>query len=225
MTAACPLSVSVGSLRRVTSLRLASLVDPVEDRAPEHSRFLALLPSLRRQVRQAFRRLPAEARDEAVAEAVANAFVAYARLVELGKEDIAYPGPLARYAIAQVRSGRRVGTAQNVRDLLSEVRRHPVLRLDRFDRKKGEWREVVVEDRTCTPAEIAATRIDFADWLDSLTSRQRRMAEVLATGERTQAVAQRFRVTYSAVSEMRRRLREAWDRFQGEPVEPALVPV
>jgi FixJ family two-component response regulator len=112
-----------------------------------------------------------------------------------------------------------------VRDLLSEVRRHPVLRLDRFDRKKGEWREVVVEDRTCTPAEIAATRIDFADWLDSLTSRQRRMAEVLATGERTQAVAQRFRVTYSAVSEMRRRLREAWDRFQGEPVEPALVPV
>ena len=40
-----------------------------------------------------FKHLPAEAAEEAVQEAVATAFVAYARLVSLGKEDSTCAAP------------------------------------------------------------------------------------------------------------------------------------
>jgi hypothetical protein len=47
----------------------------------------------------------------------------------------------------------------------------------------------VVEDRNAGPAEVAATRIDFSDWLATLPERNRRIAETLATGECTSSVA------------------------------------
>jgi len=47
--------------------------------------FLALLPAIREHARIAFRHLRAEARDDAINEADANACVAYARLLQLGK--------------------------------------------------------------------------------------------------------------------------------------------
>ena len=40
-------------------------------------------------------------------------------MVQLSKQDVAYATPLAQYAIKQVRSGRRVGTKINIRDVSS----------------------------------------------------------------------------------------------------------
>lgn len=48
----------------------------------------------------------------------ANACCAVARLAELGKLDLAYPTVLARYGVAKVIDGRRVGNKLNVRDVL-----------------------------------------------------------------------------------------------------------
>lgn len=39
---------------------------------------------------------------DAVQETVASAFVAYARLVKLGKEELAYATPLAQFAVRRV---------------------------------------------------------------------------------------------------------------------------
>jgi hypothetical protein len=68
-----------------------------------------MLFSIRRYARCAFRHLGAEQCEDAVEEVIANAAVAFARLAALGKTDLAYPTVLARYGIAQVRDGRRVG--------------------------------------------------------------------------------------------------------------------
>lgn len=73
--------------------------------------FLEMLPAIHNQAKVAFRDLPAQRREDLIAEVTANAFVAYARLVERGLADIAYPTPLALFAIKQVRSGRRVGVS------------------------------------------------------------------------------------------------------------------
>ena len=67
------------------------------DRWQEH--FACLLPSIARHAQLLVKHLSAEAAEEAVQEAVATAFVAYARLVTLDKEDSACAGPLARYAV------------------------------------------------------------------------------------------------------------------------------
>ena len=69
---------------------------PRDDSVPRwHQPFLKMLPAIHRHARIAFRHLDPEARAEMVEEVVANAFVAYQRLVELGKADLAYPTPLA----------------------------------------------------------------------------------------------------------------------------------
>ena len=74
-----------------------------------HAGFLAMLPAIVNHAGITFRHLNPEARQDAVAECVANALVAYARLAELGKESLAYPTVLAIYAVRQYRDGRRVG--------------------------------------------------------------------------------------------------------------------
>ena len=85
-----------------------------------------------------------------------------------------------------------------------------------YDRDEEEWKEVVVEDKHAGPAEVAATRIDFAAWLGILPTRLRRIAKVLATSESTKQVAKQFQISPGRVSQIRRELMECWDQFQGE---------
>ena len=88
-----------------------------------------------------------EERAELVQEVVANAFVAFARLVELGRREIVYATPLAGYAIRQVLGGRRVGSRLNKRDVMSPAnRRVAVESLERFDRGDDRWQELLVEE-------------------------------------------------------------------------------
>ena len=193
-----------------------------------HEVFLRMLPVIQQSASIAFRHLKPEAKEEAIQDVTASALVAFVRLVELGKADVAFPTVLARYGVSQFRSGRRVGTRLNVRDISSEYcqRRKSVYmqRLDRYDVKDGRWREIVVEDRNATPADIAAARIDFAAWLETLSKRQRMIAETLAMGETTSRTARIFRISAGRVSQIRRQLFDCWQTFQGEPVSsPAMA--
>ena len=182
-------------------------------------RFECLLPAICRHARRCFRNLSAQARMEAVQETVASAFVAYARLVKLGKEELAYATPLAQFAVRRVRAGRMVGAPVNVNDVTSRwCQRRRGICVESLDQQDGRpgWREIVVEDRQAGPADIAATKIDFEDWLCKLPLRQRAIAEVLATGEETGTVARRFGLTAGRVSQLRRKLHRSWCLLQGE---------
>jgi hypothetical protein len=186
-----------------------------------HAGFLKLLPGIRRCARHAFRNLRGDSLDEAIAEISANALVAYARLVERGKADIAYATPLAMYAIKQFHSGRRTGSKLNVKDISSAycqtMKRVRLRRLDRYDPEEDCWKEILVEDRSAGPAQIVASRLDFAGWLRTLSKRDRKLALKLAVGETTSKVAALFRVSAGRVSQIRRELLESWRRFVGEP--------
>jgi hypothetical protein len=189
---------------------------------PSAPTFEELLPSITKQASVAFRDSPPCEREEQVAETIANCFVAYVRLVQRGLGHVIYATPLALYAIKQVRAGRRVGTKLNVRDISSPYcqQRKGVRmnRLDHYDVDEGGWQEIVVEDRTATPADVAATRLDFAAWLQTLRRKERRVAELLSTGESTKVAARRFRISPARISQLRREFRNCWLTFQGEPV-------
>ena len=186
-----------------------------------HARFAEMLPRIHRQARMAFRHIPPDAKQEMIAEVVANAFCAYLHLVERGRIDRIYPTVLAKYAIRQVRSGRRVGGQLNIHDVTSLYAQRAagiaVEHLEQFDVEKSEWRELLLEDRRAGPAETAAARIDLASWLLSLARRKRRIAESLARGEATGRVAQIFGLTPGRVSQLRRELKADWEVFQGSP--------
>ncbi len=187
--------------------------------------FLSLMPAISRCANRAFRYLDTEARDEAVQEVVAKTFSAYRRLLDRGRGEVIAATPLARYAIAQTKVGRSLGGELNGDDISSRYAQQKhgieVRSLEHLDETDGTWKSILVEDATATPAEIAAIRVDFQAWLDTLPSRLREIAEQLSLGETTQAVAQLFRVTAGRISQIRRQLQLAWEEFQGE--EPSLT--
>ena len=176
-----------------------------------------MLPAIRRHVHFALRGLSGEAAEDAMQEILAYAMVAYKRLWELGKAQLIYPSVLARYGAAQYRAGRRVGNEWHRNEVLakSAQRRHGFIveRLDEQDKDTGQWKEAVVEDHRTPVPDQAAFRIDFPTWLGTLSSRDRRIAETLSVGERTKDVARRFGISSGRVSQLRRELRDCWDRF------------
>ena len=186
------------------------------------AKFLAMLPRIRRQAGYYLRHVSKKERADAIQEVVANTFVSWVRLNDRGKADLAYAGPLARYGAKQYLSGRRVGSRMNGHDVTSAYcqrsKRILVEQLDHFDDPNNEWQEIVVEDRHSGPAEVAGTRIDFGDWLESLPERTRHVAETLATGEATSQVARMFGCSASRISQLRRELYHAWLAFTGEMV-------
>lgn len=183
-----------------------------------HTAFLQMLPAITRYARCAFRCLGPEAKQEAVEEAVANACRAYARLAELGKTELAYPGVLARFAVAQIQSGRRVGGRLNRREVFSPEaqRRHgfTVVHLDALNGKEDV--ECQIAQRSPTPATLAAGRMDFQAWLATLSVRNRQIARSLATGHTTTDVARRIGVAPGRVSQVRRELERSWQTFSSE---------
>ena len=191
-----------------------------------HAGFLLMLPTIYAYARGAFAHLNPEARQDMIQEVVANALVAFVRLYQQGRVALAYPTVLARYGVAQVRDGRRVGAKLNIKDPLSrycQKRKGVVVeRLDVFDEEENAWAEAVVVDTRSAPVpDIVSFRVDFADWLASLCRRDRRIAESLAIGNRTSDVAERFELSEGRISQLRRELAESWKSFTGETTAPA----
>jgi hypothetical protein len=182
--------------------------------------FLRLLPAIRKHARIAFRHLDPEARAEAVQAVTCNACCAVARLAELNKLDLAYASVLARFGVAQVKDGRMTGGHLNCKDVSSAYcRRQKGLvleRLDHYDTDEECWEEILIPDNTCTPAELAASRIDFPAWLKTLKPRDRKIARFLSLGNRTQDAARKFDVSQGRISQLRRELQESWRQFTGE---------
>ena len=185
-----------------------------------HAGFMSLLPQIKNYAEYAFRRLDPESREEAIQCCIVAAMFAYTQLVDQGKSDIAYAGPLAMYAIRRFRMGRRFGERMNANDVSSpyaqKKRGIKLESLARYDHEAEDWEELLVEDKHAGPSEVAAVRLDFAQWLSTLSDRKRHIAEFLAIGETTNDTAREFGVSAARISQLRREMQESWASFQGE---------
>src|SRR6476620_3976585 len=81
--------------------------------------FVAMLPEIEQKLRLAFCRLDPEAREDAIEEAVVHSLLAYVRLVEQGRADVATPSSLAWYSSRHVKRGRPAGARMNSKEPLS----------------------------------------------------------------------------------------------------------
>jgi len=193
-----------------------------------HYAFLAhILPAVQTLASFRFRNLLPVDREEAIAEAVAVAMIVFVRLVERGKDPQRFPGRLALYAVLRVKAGRIAGAQDRSGDVLSRMARQQrgfiVESLDVCSNPDGSsWQTVLVEDRKSTPADTAASRIDFAAWLGRMKSRRRQIAETLAAGFRTEEVAQLFNLSPGRISQMRREFEVSWHKFQNEAHQPVV---
>ena len=180
--------------------------------------FLPMLPRIQRHAEQAFRGRSPEAKEEAVQAAIADAFVAYARLVARDRDHLAHPSPLGRFGVVHVRSGRRVGTSMNRADVMSEVPSHSRPKVVRCHSEQT-WQAVLAPQvgRRCnTPADQVAFRMDFQEWLRTIAPRDRQLIMLLARGERSGDVASELDISPGRVTQLRHALRHHWRCWRGE---------
>lgn len=183
-------------------------------------RFVAMLPKIVKSLGIAFRTLTPEAQSESIQEGIANTFVAYHQLVKRGRENLAFASVLARFAVSQIRAGRRVGGTLNAGDVSSvyaqQRKNFRLGRLDRYDSRNECWQEVLLADDRRPILDQVAFRCDFPQWLKSLPLRDRKIAKALSEGRSTTEVARQFGLTLGRVSQLRREFFESWQRFHGE---------
>ena len=187
-----------------------------------HAVFLSLLPRIALHARVSFRhvRCP-HRRADAVAEAVALAWLWCVRLAQRGKDAARFPSVLAAFAARAVRSGRRLCGQEKTKDALSPRARarrgFRVERLPDYSTPSGNPLDDALTDNTVTPvAEQVAFRLDFPAWLATLGGRDRRVALDLMAGERTRDVARKYGRSPGRVAQLRRRFRDDWRRFHAE---------
>ena len=183
------------------------------------ARFMAMVPQIQRRAQRAFRACTAELREEIVAEVVADCFIWYRRLVELGRINDAHANALAHYSIKRIASGVQVGCRRNRFDTASRyarlktgMRREP---LYWRDSDTGEWHEMLLEAPGASPADLAAARIDIRHWFSTLSIRNRAIAVALAAGERTHRVAEQFGLSSGRIAQMRREFAKSWLALHG----------
>ena len=193
--------------------------------------FLQVLPAVQTHAQIQFRRLTADRREEAIQETIAAACAIYQLAAVQGKLNVVCPSSLANFAVRHVRTGRHVGGNQDgAKDVLSPLcwRRHgvQVVSHDRHhayaslcDGTTDGWKRIAVEDRKTNIPDLAAFRVDFGEWLRTLTRRDRRIISALTSGERTKSVAERFGLSEGRISQLRRKFEQLWWRFQGEAAE------
>jgi len=197
--------------------------------------FLALLPRIETHARVVFRGLPAVDREEAIAEAVAAAYVAYRRLRDRGIDPVReFPSMMASYAVLQVKDGRHVGSKASSKDVLSPraQRRHgfqvqslpistrraheEVHSSLRGQREMDAFEERLHENRRTPVPEQAAFRIDWPEFMRSLSQRDRRLAMFLSLGNSAKQAAEKFHVSQGRVTQLRQGWCREWRARQGE---------
>jgi len=201
----------------------------------EHEGFLPLLPIVERHARAVFRHLPEVHLEETVAEAVAAAFLAYVRLKLRGRDPVRdFPACMAGYAVLHVKCQRHVGGRTSSKDVISALAqaRHGfrVESLPRsFRRPQGDlygtvrgqqhndaFEEQLQDKRHWPVPDRAAFRLDFFDFFQTLSRRDRKIVRYLARGHSGKEAAQKFRLTPGRITQLRQAWRREWYARHGE---------
>src|SRR6202007_3298380 len=170
-----------------------------------HEDFLTILPRVEQHARCCFRHLGAEAQQEAGAQVIALTFAAFRRLQEQGKDPFAFPSQLAAIAVKQVQAGRSLGSRQSSTDILSPAtQRRWGFQVQSLAPQRAadseSWQEAVVKNTQTPPADAAAFRMDFRQWLASLTPRHRQLVDLLTLSYTPTQVAGKLKMSRSRIS-------------------------
>ncbi len=188
-----------------------------------HRDFLLILPIVERRAQFAFRCLPSVDREEAIAEAVAAAFVSFVSLKARGRFPAAFPVILAAFAVLHVRNGRHVGGSCRSGEVTSFAaqRRHG-FRLHLVAPALPDWDEHFLDDSATPVLDQVRFKLDWQAFLKSLPRRHRRMLRSLAQGHPANQVAEAFHVSPSRITQLRQQWQRQWLAFTGDSeISPA----
>jgi hypothetical protein len=175
-----------------------------------------MLPEIQQRLQRAFRRLDAEAREDAIEEGVVHSLLSFARLHDQGREETATASTLAWYAALAVKRGRPAGNRMRGTEPLSRYAQ--VGNGIQVEQQHGNWLDLLVEDKRASVPDQVAAKIDVSAWFATLTQRMKQIARDLAYGFSTSEVAEKHGLSSGRISQLRRVLEESWAAFQQEAV-------
>jgi len=181
--------------------------------------FQTALPRIVRHARVYFRHLRCcHRKADCISEVVSLCWKWWVRLVQRGKNPSSFVSTLASFAARAVRSGRRVCGQERAKDALSPAAQQKhcfnVSSLPQISTLTENPLAEALTDNTISPVpDQVQFRCDFPDWLSSHSRRDRAIAVEMAKGERTQALARRFKLSPARVSQLRRELHDDWRQF------------
>jgi hypothetical protein len=88
-----------------------------------------------------------------------------------------------------------------------------------------EYEERLADNTRTPPPDAAAFRIDFKQFLGSLSGRDRRLVNYLSLGHSAKGAARKFGVSPGRVSQLRLEWCQQWRRQQGETTENSAASV
>ena len=187
--------------------------------------FLAHLSRFLAHARFAFRRVACpQTREDRVAEAIALAWKHFAMLSARGKRPEAFVTTLAVRCTQAVKAGRRLVGCESSTEVLSPVAqvRHgfAVGHLPEKEAVRNraslpaDLSEALADNTRSAVPEQVAFRVDFPRWRALLNRRDRMVLDALASGERGQEVARRFKISPGRVSQLRREFERGWQAFE-----------
>ena len=142
-------------------------------------------------------------------DTVALAWKCFIRLAENGKDVDGFKSTFASTVARSVSCGRRVTGVEKAKDVMSgRAQRRHGFTVDSIDEP--------LKDNTVTPVpDQAAFRIDFKEWLRTLSSRERKIVRAMIRDERTLDLSRQFDVSPGRISQMRREFAKSWSRYCG----------
>ncbi len=208
---------------------------PSRDTAARDGYFLSLLPRITTHAQIYFRHIKCpHRRADRIAETVAVAWKWYCRLFQRGKDITRFPMAFSSLAARAVRHGRRACSQERAKDVLSPraqqlhgflveplphstaVRRDKLYG-DPLGQGKQDAFEERFRDNTQTPVvDQVCVRLDWPRFLQTLSQRDRHLADYLSLGHNAKQAARKFRISPGRVTQLRQQWHREWHAFQGE---------
>ena len=169
--------------------------------------FCDMLSEITGRLRHFLREYNPELRDELVAEAVALAWSAFRSARSIGKE--VQPTTLAWYCARSVRSGRRLAGTSTT-DAMSERAQREVGRVQSIEASRNLY-DLLVDRRWRWPLiDVCGVHMDWSDFRDRCTDRERRIVDAKLAGEKQTMIARDVGVTPARICQSLKELRGRW---------------
>lgn len=186
------------------------------------SDFVAAMPRLVRHGKVYFRHVRCKHKKaDCISEMLGLSWKWWTRLVQRGKNPNGFVSTLASFAARAVRSGRRVCGQERAKDTLSTTaqQRHgfTVSKLPDYATLNYNPLQEALADKTISPVpDQVIFRCDFPEWLRTHTRRDRAVVLEMAKGEKTNALARRFKISPARISQLRRLFHDSWEQFTSD---------
>jgi hypothetical protein len=171
--------------------------------------FTEQVPTMERMARRHFLHLNPEARQEAVTNTLALAWMFLYRLFRQGRaEKPEIVRSCLWYAIRQTKVGRTPQGCPKKKDTLSPRWVGPT-------RSAGFDPDQFVSRNTAVP-DAVIFKVDVPQFMSTLNDRQRQMAVDLAVGMTTSEAAKKHKLSAGRISQFRKEFKAKFDQFFGE---------